>query len=144
MPPTLEELVLSHPENAAVLTFLGHPTTLVAAADLHPLGRAQECARYLFDVMGERLEETAKRSFGGIHPALVHPVTGVVFGIGWGRFTLLLRYAEPRSGSKLQTFDGTVDIGALGRRWGTWWGEDDEALLEIARAYEAAGACDTD
>jgi hypothetical protein len=71
---------------------------------------------------------------------LVHPETGVVFGVHHGRYTFLLRGDPAPSARRVRaSLDGVIDLRALEDAWYLYNDEEDDDATEIRRAFEAAG-----
>ncbi|MCM2416555.1 hypothetical protein [Streptomyces sp. RKAG293] len=94
----------------------------------------------LFYKYGRDLPETCKWSLG-INNVMVHPVTGVIFAVHYGRFTFLVRwYGVPtRQNDTAETYDGTIDLRPLEHEWWSWsyYGFDEE-IADLHEAYARA------
>ncbi len=130
----------SHPLNAPVFTWLGldpaAPLRLIAWADSQT-GFEPEGATALLDELAGGLPDGAKAAFS-VHHGLVHPDTGVIFGLLHGRYTFLVRCPTPNAHLTTSTLDGEVDARALGEPWTFFDPEDDDAAL-LRQAYALAG-----
>jgi len=93
----------------------------------------------LFERYGAGLPDTCKWSLG-VNNVLVHPATGLLFAVHWGRFTFLLRQtgAPGRPNDVAETLDGSVDLRPLEGEWWDWWFEDDEDVAALLQAYALA------
>jgi hypothetical protein len=127
----------AHPANERILAWLG-----VGPGDrlrpFHGLSFDQGGV-VLFRDYGRDLPETCKWSLG-VNNVMVHPTTGVVFAVHYGRFTFLLRWlgVRMRRCESVETLDGTIDLRSLEREWWDWWCEDDDDIAELHEAYARA------
>ena len=127
----------AHPANERLLAYLGAGDQRLTP--FHGLGFDQGGVA-LFEHYGQGLPEACKWSLGTAN-VMVHPMTGVIFAVHYGRFTFLLRRENapvPRR-EFIETLDGLVDIRSLDDDWWVFWFEDDDDIAELHRAYERAG-----
>jgi len=127
----------AHPANERILAWLG-----VGPDDrLRPFYSISidQGGVALFEEYGRDLPETCKWSLGAGN-VMVHPATGMVFAVHFGRFTFLLRWygARVRLGDTAETLDGTIDLRSLEHEWWSWSCEDDDDIAELHEAYGRA------
>ena len=133
-----DDRMRAHPANERILAWLGVRTQDRLRS--FPGDGFDEGGRALFNRYGYDLPERCKWSLG-VNNVMVHPDTGLIFAVSYGRFTFLLRRCgePPRRGDTAETLDGTIDLRLLEGEWWQWWFEDDDDVAELRQAYVRAG-----
>ncbi|MDI3292098.1 hypothetical protein [Polyangium sp. 15x6] len=93
----------------------------------------------------------ASRCTLGLFNVMAHERTARIFALHQGRLTVALRRGDPRHGGdplerlRGETFDGSVDLRALGPGWELFYGNDelDDPGEPFRLAYELAGRLDS-
>lgn len=155
MRPALE-LVVNHPLNAGLRRHCEpqhDPARIPALAfpDEVPhaymaLGTHPDLVARLWDELGNALPQDCRAVFYGA-PALVHPVSGVVFGFAGGTHSYALRLPEPERGEAViagaqsimhyPANQASLDLALIGPEWlfGNWY--TDEARWCVAACLSA-------
>ncbi len=144
-----------HPANAALVRFFEHyskrdgPALQRADQVARPydsLGTHPDLVARLWDELQAKLPDDCRVVFYG-HPALMHPITQVVFGFVTGTHTYALRLPEPERAAAIQAAAKRVheypgrqrrlDLNEVGEEWVfcCWFRGEDEWCLA---AYELA------
>lgn len=137
---TLEERIRAQPANRALLLWLRQD--LSAPLKLRPWVDTgfDEGGQKLFEDAGADLPAAAKHSLS-IYNVCVHPETGCIYALHWGRYTFLLRHppTRRRPRDRVETMDGTVDLRGLEPAWLNHWFAEDEDVQALLDAHVRAG-----
>jgi hypothetical protein len=127
----------AHPGNARILRFLGAGAE-DALRPWSPSGFDPGGTAFMHE-LAAGIPVSCKYSVR-VSNLLVHPETGVVFGVHHGRYTFLLRGDPAPSAPRVrESLDGVIDLRALEDAWYLYNDEEDDDATEIRRAFEAAG-----
>ena len=134
----LDRLMHEDPANARILAWLGTGER-DRLGPFHGLGFDQGGVDLLLRY-GRDLPDACKWSLD-VANVKVHPVTGVIFAVHYGRYTFLVRRPGAPHGRPpfAETLDGTVDLRGLEDEWCSWSFEDDDEIAELHVAYAHAG-----
>jgi hypothetical protein len=133
------EAIFAHPDNAAVLRYVGlRPEDVrhfAAGTDGSPF---DEGGQIFFHRYGRLIPAPARCTLERWN-LMVHERTARIFALHEGRFTIALR--DGASGRlQAETLDGHVDLRALGPGWALLDSDGgDEAEAAFAQAYQLAG-----
>lgn len=105
--PNAVYLNFDSPANHTILKYLGITDTAQAATylpeevNLYGLGTHPDLAEYLWKLGGDATQGCACVINERSSPLLVHPVSGIIFGLAGGTSTLAMRLPEPERAAAL-------------------------------------------
>ena len=140
MYPTLPDMfgatVLTHPDNARILVWLGVATDTPAEQVTGWVDSGwDEAGQALWFDVGQHVPGVAPIAIS-YHMLLVRIADGLVLAATRGRCTFVVRRAsaDPPRKDRVETLDGTMDLSALEPRWAHWWLDPDwDDPIEVLR-----------